>query len=235
MNAAHHPAPRLDLYAPIHKALRAWMFDTVVAVGRVDGVDAQALDAALAGVEALLQISDSHIAHENAFLHPLLDADMPGTAREADVSHQGHQRHIARLRQQMARVREAQGPARFGALTLLYRELALFVADNLTHMHWEETVHNEALWARRTDAELEAVHDALVQSIPPQEMAETLRHMLPALSPLERHGMLGAMRSQMPAGAFDGVLQLAHSVLDLHAWADLLRALDLRPSLPHGH
>ena len=90
-------------------------------------------------------------------------------------------------------------------------------------------------WARRTDAELEAVHDALVQSIPPQEMAETLRHMLPALSPLERHGMLGAMRSQMPAGAFDGVLQLAHSVLDLHAWADLLRALDLRPSLPHGH
>lgn len=242
MNPSHQPAavqtpmaPRLDLYAPIHKALRAWMFDTVVAVGRVDGSDEPALVRALAQTEALLQISLSHIAHENDFLHPLLDGDMPGSAREADVAHQGHLRHVARMRQQVQRVRLQQGAARFAELGTLYRELGLFVADNLTHMHWEETMHNEALWARHSDAELAAVHDALVQSIPPQEMAEVLRHMLPALSPLERHGMLTEMRAQMPAGAFDGVLQLAHEVLDVHAWAELLRVLQVQPSLPHAH
>lgn len=234
--AAQAPAtPRLDLYGPIHKALRAWMFDTVVAVGRVDGSDAAALEGALARTEALLQMSLSHIEHENDFLHPLLDGGMPGTAREADIAHQGHLRHVARMRQQVLRVRQQQGAARFAELGALYRELTLFVADNLTHMHWEETVHNEALWARHSDAELAAVHDALVQSIPPQEMADVLRHMLPALAPLERHGMLAEMRGQMPAGAFEGVLQLAHEVLDVHAWAELLRVLQIQPSLPHAH
>ncbi len=226
---------RLDLYAGIHKTLRAWMFDTLVALGRVDGSDAQALQGALQKTEALLAVCGQHIAHENAFLHTQLEQDTPGSSHEADVAHQGHRRHIVRLEAMMLRVRtEAPGPLRFAALTTLYRELALFVAENLEHMQWEETVHNEALWARHTDAELDAIHDALVQTIPPQEMAEVLRHMLPALSPLERHGMLADMRSKMPPQAFDGVLQLAHEVLGAHCWAALQRELGLQIDVPSG-
>lgn len=227
-------APRLDLYAPIHKALRAWMFDTVVAIGSIDGRDEAALCATLRKVEGLLAICESHIEHEHLHLHAAMERDMPGSAREADLGHQAHGRHMRRLRGLMAEVQSAEAAARFPLLTQLYRELAMFVAENLTHMQWEETVHNEALWARHTDAELDAIHDALVQTIPPQEMAEVLRHMLPALSSLERHGMLADMRSKMPPQAFDGVLQLAHEVLGAHDWSSLLCAMDLKLALPAG-
>jgi hypothetical protein len=52
----------------------------------------------------------------------------------------------------------------------LYRHPARFVAENFEHMQVEETVHNEALWAHYTDAELKALHDRLRASIPPAEM-----------------------------------------------------------------
>lgn len=227
-------APRLDLYAPIHKALRAWMFDTLVAVGRIDGHDEPALLATLRKVEGLLAMCESHIEHEHRHLHTAMERDMPGSAREADLAHQAHDRHMRRLRTLMGQAQSAEAGARFPVLTQLYRELAMFVGENLTHMQWEETVHNEALWARHTDAELDAIHDALVQTIPPQEMAEVLRHMLPALSPLERHGMLADMRGKMPPQAFDGVLQLAHEVLGAHCWAALQRDLGLQIDLPTG-
>lgn len=227
--------PRLDLYAPIHKALRAWMFDTLVCLGRVDGRDPAALSAALRQVEALMAVCEGHILHEETFLHPVLEACRRDAAREADQAHNGHQRQVERMKAAIAGLRSTHGGPLLSGLTALYRELALFVAENLEHMHWEETVHNEVLWARHSDAELERVHDALVQSIPPQEMAEILRHMLPALSPIERIGMLADMRSKMPPGAFDGVLALAQSVLPAHDLAVLLHELGIQPTLPLRH
>ncbi len=100
-------APRLDLYAPIHKALRAWMFDTIVAVGRIDGRDEPALKATLRKVEGLLAICASHIEHENDFLHRAMERHMPGSAREADLGHQAHHRQMTRLRGLVAQVQDA--------------------------------------------------------------------------------------------------------------------------------
>lgn len=231
-HAAPQAMPRLDLYAPIHKALRAWMFDTVLRVGRTDGVDAAVLQQTLSRVESLLLICEAHIHHEQVFLHPLLEQARHHAAREADQAHLDHAREIARLRDRVWQVREAGADMRGGALMTLYRELALFTAENLTHMHWEETVHNETLWASYPDAQLMQTHDALVQSIGAQEMAETLRHMLPALSPCERIGMLSDMRAKMPPGAFEGVLALAHEVLPVHDAAALLHGLGVQPPLP---
>ena len=228
-------APRLDLYAGIHKALRAWMFETLLEVGRTDGLDAAALQQALQRVEALLVICESHIHHEQVFLHPLLERARHQASQEADQAHLGHEREIVRLRGLVWQVRQSTAGARFPLLMALYRELSLFVAENLTHMHWEETVHNETLWACFSDEQLMQAHDALVQSIGPQEMADTLRHLLPALSPLERVGLLGDMRAKMPPGAFDGVLALAHETLPAHDRAALLRVLGLQPSLPGAH
>lgn len=225
-------APRLDLYAPIHKALRAWMFDTLQRVGRTDGHDARTFEQTLSCVASLLAICESHIRHEQAFLHPLLEQARHDAAKEADGAHLDHAREIAHLRQRVDSLKQAAPAVRHAALTQLYRELALFVAENLTHMHWEETVHNETLWACYTDAQLMQTHDALAQSIAPQEMAETLRHMLPALAPCERLGMLSDMRAKMPAGAFEGVLALIHEALNVHDAAALLQGLGLPPALP---
>ena len=47
---------RLDLYLSIHKALRSFMSDTLVRVGRIDVADAADRDAALAQLDRLLEL-----------------------------------------------------------------------------------------------------------------------------------------------------------------------------------
>jgi hypothetical protein len=90
-------------------------------------------------------------------------------------------------------------------------------------MDVEETVHNAALWAAYSDAELLAIHERIVASIPPAEMASVLPWMLPAIAHVERVGMLGGMRAQMPAPVFAGVMQLARERLDGAEWRKLER------------
>jgi hypothetical protein len=100
------------------------------------------------------------------------------------------------------------------AAARLYRSLSLVVADNLRHMHEEETRNHEALWATHTDEELHALTQAIVSAIPPETMLLFHRFMLPAMTPGERAGMLGAMRAGMPAAVYEAVMARLAPVLD---------------------
>jgi hypothetical protein len=192
-------APRPDMYAPIHKALRSIMADTLLRVGRLDVSDAGEMAATLGQVEALLDVCTSHLAHENAFVHPAIEARQPGTAGRIAAEHEDHLQAIAALREDTRQLRASATPS---LATRLYRHLALFVAENLQHMHYEETVHNEALWTHYSDADLKEIHDRLLASIAPPEMMQVLRWMVPALAPMERAGLMGELKAALPPEAF---------------------------------
>lgn len=225
-SSAAATAPRVDLYAGIHKALRLFMGDTLARAGRLDTDDAGELAATLGQIDALLAQCRSHVAKENQYVHPAIEARRPGTSERIADEHVGHLEAIAALEAEVAALRAWPGAA---AAQRLYRHLARFVGENLEHMHVEETVHNAALWAAYSDAELLQVHQRILASIEPAEMAVVLRWMVPALSPAERAGMLGAMQREMPPAAMRGVLDIVRPHLDEGAWAKLARALGIAP------
>jgi hypothetical protein len=216
---------RLDLYAGIHKALRLFMTRTLTLVGSTDPADAAEVAASIQQVEGLLAICEGHLQHENAFVHPALERARPGSAARVTAEHVHHEEAIADLRDLAALVAHSGETTRATALKRLYAALALFVADNLQHMHVEETAHNAVLWGAYTDAELMAIEQAIVGSIPPAEMAEVLRWFMPALNAPERAGMLAGMRQGMPAEAFAGVLGIAAATLSPADYGKLLRDL----------
>jgi len=225
------PAGRRDFYAPIHKALRLFMTRTLCSVGSTDPADAQQVRATLDAVGQLLALCESHLGHEDAFVHPALERARPGSAARVAAEHEHHVEAIADLRDLAALVADCRNDAaRTAALGRLYRTLALFVADNFQHMHVEETAHNAVLWAAYSDAELDAIERALVASIPPAEMAEVLHWFMPALSAPERAGMLSGMQQGMPADAFCAVLGIAQRTLSPLDHMRLLRDLGLAPS-----
>ncbi len=219
-------APRVDLYAPIHKALRNFMGDTLARVGRVDVDDQADLDATLGQLSALLDLCRSHVAHENHDVHTAIEARRPGASTRIEAEHDEHLEAIAALDADAAALRALPTAA---AAHRLYRQLALFVADNFRHMNVEETTHNQALWAAYDDAELRDIHERLLASVPPAEMALVLRWMVPALTPAERAGMFGGLQQQMPAVALQGMLDAVRPHLDDSAWAKLARALGIAP------
>jgi iron-sulfur cluster repair protein YtfE (RIC family) len=229
--AASTGSSRENLYAGIHKALRAVMTDTLLAVGRADPSDPQDVADVSRRVSALMDLCAAHVQHEDTFVHPAIEARTPGVCSEVAQDHVEHLHHIECLRAAAQQLPGLDATLQAGALHALYLELSLFVADNLQHMHLEETRHNAALWSAYTDAELRAIHDALVVTIPPAEMMQVMRWMLPQMHAPERLQVLGGMRQGAPAPVFQAVLDAVQPHLNPRDWAKLTQGLGL-PAVP---
>lgn len=217
---------RLDLYQPIHKALRALMADTLVRLGALDVGDAAEIEQTLGQTETLLTLVEQHLLHEDTFVHPVLRGCAPQGATQTEHEHDEHRASIQALR---GEVRALRADPHDAAALRLYRHAALFVAENLSHMHFEETVLNAALWARLSDEELHAVHARLLAHIPAEEMDRVLRWMVPAMTPTQRIGFFTGLQQAAPPEAVRAALDAVRPLLNDTAWAKLARGLNLPP------
>ena len=216
---------RVDLYRPIHKALRANMADVLLLLGALDVNDPVALDHTLGRTARLLDHLAAHVAHENAFLHPAIaDADQ-GAALATERDHDDHARGIAALRDRVQALHHAAPAARAALALCLYREFAVFMAENLLHMQTEEDENNAALWARHDDPALHALHARLLAHVAPELLAELLPWMVRALDPQELAEVYAGMQATAPAAALHSALQLARAELADARYTALLRAL----------
>lgn len=226
--AATQPAvPRVDLYAGIHKALRAFMADTLLGLGRMDVEDDLDFAQGCQRVAQLLDVCQAHLEHENTFVHPAIEARAQGGSLAVADEHEEHERAVLRLGRSVADLMACARSDRAPRAQALYHALALFVAHNFEHMHFEETAHNAALWQHYSDDELMAVHGALVASIPPGEMMLVMRWMVPFMAPAERAALLGGMRQEVPGEAFGAVLDVVRPHLAPREWDKLMAALGL--------
>ena len=222
--------PRFDMYAGIHKAMRALMADTLVAVGRMDPQDPQELAAVAERVLGLLDFCACHLQHENSFIHTAMERRAPGASERIAHEHDGHLHYISAIKHQVAALSTSGSTTAPAVAKQLYLELTLFVAENFQHMHMEETAHNAVLWARYTDAELVDIHNALVASIAPADMMFSLRWLAPSMNPAERAGLLLDMQAHAPATAFAAALDVVQHHLTQDEWHKLCRALGIPPA-----
>ncbi len=199
-------AARYDPYLVIHKGLRALMTDTLQRVGRMDPDDDEDTAQALAQLREFVTLAKTHLHHEDLHVHPAMEARAPGSTRSVEADHLSHREAMAGILDGCDAVERSTGDARAAAALALYRRLALFVADDLVHMHAEETENNAVLWATYSDDELHAMVERLVASIPPATNAIFARWMVASSSPAERATLLRGVRQTMPAEAFGAML-----------------------------
>ncbi len=200
------PTQRFDIYAPIHKGLRAFFAHMLVAVGRLDSEDHEEVATVMAEVEELLEFCRRHLAKENSYVHPALEARRPGATAAIIGDHAHHERDIAGLAALAFTIRHVPTLRREAVIQDLYRHLARFVADNLEHMAREESENNRVLWETHSDEEIMAIEGAIVASQTQEEAGRTLRWMLPAMSAQERLRFLGKMKEVAPAGSVEAVI-----------------------------
>jgi hypothetical protein len=218
-------SPRFNVYLVVHKALRMALSETLVAAGRVDPHDETETGALAAQVRALLLFCRTHLDKEEAFVHPAIEARSPGSSA---ATHEDHQDHLAAFQQLEAQVRALEtaiGSQREIAAAQLYLHLGLFVAENLAHMHVEETDNNEALWATYDDAELHALEERIAASIPQDARQVALRFMASACDPVERATFLRGVRSQVPPAVFEAIVGSVQAGLTGAEREKLTRAL----------
>lgn len=213
---------RYDIYAFIHKGLRAFMSHALVRVGRLDALDPAEVAEVSDEMRALIEICRSHLKKENEVVHPAMQARAPGSVARIEAEHVEHVAELDHLEQLLAAV-----PGDAAAARMLYSTLGRFVAANFEHMEVEETEHNAVLWATHSDAEIHALEQRIVGSLTPAEAQLSMRWMLPHLNPTERAQMLAGLRQGAPAEVFDGVLSLVRPLLGGRDWRKLSLALGL--------
>lgn len=218
---------RFDIYAVIHKGLRAFMSHALTRVGRADWEDDEERAGTLNEVRELLAACSAHLDHEDRFIHPAMEARRPGSTAQTEGDHRGHERGIEELACLARRVEESDNGARDQAGEELYRALAHFVAENFEHMAVEERYNNAVLWACYSDAEIVAIEQRLVAAVKPETMQLLLPWMLPNANPGQRVALLGGMRHGMPREVFDGVMNMLRDLLMPREWIKLRSALKL--------
>jgi hypothetical protein len=223
------PAARENLYVVVHKGLRLCMADTLAALGRMDPQDEDDVVGTLARVRGLLDLCRCHLELEDRHLHAAMEARDPDSAAHTAADHVEHIGALTQLDARIGTVEAANDGDRDRLALALYRELALFVADNLGHMQVEETVNMEVLWACYSDEELRALHDSLVRSIEPADMLAYLRWMVPAATPAERAALLSGVQQGAPREAFAAAMAILKPTLSTREWAKLEHALGPAP------
>ncbi|NQD91338.1 hypothetical protein HP532_01565 [Pseudomonas sp. CrR25] len=221
------PAPRFDIYAFIHKGLRAHLAHALVALGRCNWQDCSEARGMLAELQDLLAFCSSHIDLENELVHPALERRRPGATRYSSAAHRLHRQAMDELSTLAEQLTHLPALRRGDLSHRLYRRLARFVAENFEHMEQEERDNNRLLWETHSDAELIALEQRLVASVPPDEMRRILYWMLPALTPGERASFLLELRTKAPAEQFAATLQTLRGQLSPNHLAHLDTALGL--------
>lgn len=201
--------PRFDLYRNVHKGLRAALAETLLRLGAADPADPAALAPVLDAVTGVLALCRHHAEAENRFIHPAIAG---GAADDCAAAHVVHAAELAHLEEQAAALRDP-ATATPAMLAVLYADFGVFAAGNFLHMAEEEARLNPLLWAQHDDAALQAIQRAILQFLGPQVMQEFLRHMLPALAPAERTGLLRGIRAAAPPAGWQAVWTLARDLL----------------------
>lgn len=218
---------RYDLYGAVHKGLRKAGCELLVRLGSTDFDHPEDSEEVLALLRTYLMLAASHVGHEDEHIHAALAAR--GVATDTvDHQHDDHREAFDQL-EALARAVETAWPLHRRATgRKLYLAFAAYLAEDLAHMHEEETVTARALWNRFTDDELSAIELKIVSSLTPEKNMAFMRIMIPAMNPLERALMLGAMQKGAPPEIFDAVIEFAvRPALNPKAFGDLAGRLKL--------
>ena len=218
--------PRYNIYTLIHKGLRASMCQNLVDLGRIDDSDTEAVLAQLETTENLLHFCRGHLQHENDFIHTAI-CELRSTPLKTADDHVEHDLEIESLLCYIAQIKNLSASERACALQALYGEFSLFVAENFSHMHVEETFNAELLWEFFSDAEIHAIEQRLVASLTPEDNLRSLLMMLPNIRHGERVQLLDGFRHAVPADVFQMTLGLLKPLLNTKEWLKLNQDLNI--------
>jgi len=201
----------LDLYRDIHKGIRSELFGVTLQAGSLDpGVRSNRVDLA-ARIRSAVDLLVTHAEHEDHAVQPAIELHLPSFAETIATDHVALENRMDTLVEMADDAVEAVDT--YAAVHRLYLEFASFTGSYLQHQDFEERVVMPALDAAIGVPAVAEIHGAILGSIPPDEMAQSLALMLPAMNVDNRTELLGGMKANAPAEVFEGVWGLTASVL----------------------
>jgi hypothetical protein len=219
--------PAFDLYRDIHKGIRAELFALTGSAGTLDPSDTIGWIALAEHTAAMERTLTGHAHHEDTFIDPILREHLPELAEVVVTDHEHLDATFAAIVDVTRAGADATGIERRRLSQLAHLQLSSFTSAYLAHQAIEELDITPALERAVGPEVVVAIHMAIIGSITPDEMAQTLTMMLPAMNVDDRTELLAGMQAGAPPEAFGAVVGLARSVLTPGDFAAVARRLGL--------
>ena len=210
---------RLEMYRPIHKAIRHMMYTTAHDLSVADFQDKPSADGALASLESTISILVLHAGHEEDYVHPPLEERAPGFIEAFEKDHGNDDLVYADLRKLSNEVGSASGARKSELGDEIYDIYNQFVGTYVSHLYREEHELQQALWDNFTDEELGAIDGAIQASVAPDVMCIFLNLICASFNPDDLVSLLGAMKGGVPPEVFQGLVQMCESATPADIWA----------------
>ena len=133
--------------------------------------------------------------------------------------HEEDDRLTTEIEQLAARIRNASGAQRVELRVEAHERFDAYVGIYLGHLYREETELQQALWDNFTGEESIAMDGAFAREIPPERMGNWLSEMCASYNPDEIFLILNIVNAEARPEVFQGVNQLAESVMQPAMWA----------------
>lgn len=151
----------------------------------------------LANIEALMT---GHAEWEESSIHELLKKKQSSVHTSIEIEHQEHAAQFKALQKMISDIsnckNENEQLNKGYAFYIAYRHYA---ADNLKHLHEEETVIMPELQKLYSDEELRAVEFKTYAQMTPEEMIHMMEVLFPHMNPHDREFFLTDIHDAEPA------------------------------------
>ena len=211
--------PRFDTLTPIHKALRALVYEVGGDLQTTDFADGLEAAGAAADLEMALHLMRDHHQTEEAYFYPKLQ---PLEEELVAMMLEQHGNVVALLDaadDARRQVGAADGETRIQAGANANGRFNELVALYFEHLSQEEALVLPATWRHFDDAQLMAIQGAIIAEMAPDDLFQWLGWMFKGLNRVELVGMLRGAKVGMPPEALEAVRGLGAVNMEPAAWA----------------
>ncbi|HKZ67518.1 MAG TPA: hemerythrin domain-containing protein [Chitinophagaceae bacterium] len=217
---------RFNIFNQIHKALRAMLYDTSLTLQQTYFADAEEAETSLEKVRMTVDVFDEHAAHEDHFVLPAIQQYEPSLVDAFEQEHEKDHALSERIRGLIIVYHHAiKTEVKIETGEAINKAFIEFMIFNLQHMAKEETVLNKVLWRYYSDAEIMAINQRIVASIPPEETAVASAWMMRGMSNAEISGWLKAVEKNAPEAMFTQLFSIAEKELPADRFRKVLENL----------
>jgi hypothetical protein len=221
---------RYNSFNKVHKALRAFLYDTALKLQQTDFTNKEAGENLLVQIEQLLLLFESHAHNEDHFFNKPLEEVNKEVAILFEKEHEEDHRLAIVLKKAIKDWRAASTISeRSMAGSNLFYAFNEFIAFNLYHMNREETLLNQVLWDNYTDDQIKITEKQIVQNTAPEKMMMYASWMIRGINTKEMIHWMRELSVMAPKPLYEQVYTMAKQIWGEMRWREVEEAL--RPML----
>jgi hypothetical protein len=217
---------RVPLYTGIHKGQRRWLAEMSIKAGRTDYSQKAEVEWLQGQLKMFADHLIEHAGLEERFVHPKLNAVVPGCHRNIEEEHIVQHEMLKDILDGLEHIKGM--PPDHPALAQVGQEAYLafhrFISIYLRHIDFEEEHVQNILWNNFTPEELGSIFLEIIRAQPPQSAMNNLTMMLTAMNIPETVGLLRMAKGAMPPEAYEGLTAQASKFIDPQRW-DVIQSL----------